>query len=234
MLGALEEMTGVGRIRGVGTYSAGNAGQGLAYAAGLLGMKCCVVMPVSASPIKAEATRGYGAEVIMSGNTVDCQAHCQSLVAERGMTFVSPFDRRSLMIGHASMALEIFEDLPDTTAIVVSMGGGSLAGAIALAGRAIERDARLIGVEPHASAVIYHSLAAGRPIKLEPAATVADGLAAPHAGEHCFEVIRDSFEDVVCVSDAEILEAMRLLMTRCKLFAEPAGAAPLAGVLGMV
>src|SRR5258708_9872949 len=156
MLGALEEMTGVGRIRGVGTYSAGNAGQGLAYAAGLLGMKCCVVMPVSASPIKAEATRGYGAEVIMSGNTVDCQAHCQSLVAERGMTFVSPFDRRSLLIGHASIALEIFEDLPDTTAIVVRMGGGSLAGAIALAGRAIAREPRLVGGECPPSAV--HSL----------------------------------------------------------------------------
>lgn len=231
MLAKLFSLTDAERAAGVITFSAGNAAQGLAYAAGIAGTRASVVMPETASPIKAEATRGYGGEVILRGNAAECLAHCLELAEQRGLTFVSSYDDESLMAGHASLGAEILEDLPDATAIFVGIGGGGMMGGLVMQLQASGSRARLIGVEPEGAPAMHRSLQQGQPVKLEKVSTIADGLAAPTAGRLCYALARERLEKVVLVSDEQIRSAMRLLMARAKLLAEPAGAAALAGLL---
>lgn len=231
MLWALEELGPGARERGVITFSAGNAAQGLAFAARLSGTRALVVMPETASPAKAEATRGYGAEVILHGTSQACRALCADLVQRQGLSFISSYDDRDLMIGHASMGLEILEDLPEAAAIFAGIGGGGMAGGLVLAAEALGHGVRLVGVEPEGAPAMSRSLAAGKAVSLDHVQTIADGLAAPSAGEHCYALVSRRFEQVVLVKDAQIAAAVKLLMARCKLFAEPAGAAALAGLL---
>lgn len=231
MLWALMQLDDAQRRRGVITFSAGNAAQGLAYAAGVVGISATVVMPETASPAKAQATRDYGAEVILHGSASDCLAHCRELARTRGLTFISSYDNDDLMTGHASLGLEILEQAPTADTIFVAIGGGGMAGGIAKARAATGRNLRLVGVEPEGAPAMRRSLDAGRAVALERVETIADGLAAPTAGELCYELVREHFEDVVLVPDARIAEALMLLMSRCKLYAEPAGAAALAGLL---
>jgi threonine dehydratase len=188
-------------------------------------------MPETASPAKVRATQDYGAEVVLHGSPAECLARCLELVEEHDLTFISSYDNDDLMTGHASLGLEILEQAPDTDAIFVGIGGGGMAGGIAKAVAAGGRDVRLFGVEPEGAPAMRRSLDAGRPVALERVETIADGLAAPTAGELCYALVRDHFADVLLVPDARIMEAVRLLMIRCKLFAEPAGAAALAGLL---
>jgi threonine dehydratase len=218
--------------RGVITFSAGNAAQGLAYAARLLDVPATIVMPLAASATKAQATRDYGAEVILHGTPAECLDHCRMIAASRGLTFISSYDDFDLMCGHATMGSEILEDVPSVAGIFVGIGGGGMAGGLALAMSALRHPTTLIGVEPEGAASMYRSMKEGHPVKLDQVKTIADGLAAPNAGQRCFDLIRERFEAVKLVSDSEILNATKLLMTRCKLFAEPAGAAALAGLLG--
>jgi threonine dehydratase len=222
------------RLRhGVITFSAGNAAQGLAYAAQLLGIPATIVMPATASPAKAQATRDYGAEVILHGAPTECLAHCQMIAKERGLLFISSYDDMDLMTGHATLGAEIIEDVPDARAIFVGIGGGGMAGGLALATEALGHPARLYGIEPEGAPAMTMSLAAGHAVHLEKIDTIADGLAAPNAGIRCFDLVRRRFHSVTLVDDAAIVAATKLLMTRCKLFAEPAGAAALAGLLSM-
>src|SRR6185437_16195436 len=219
MLWALRQLDEERLQRGVITFSAGNAAQGLAFAARLAGTKATVVMPATASPIKAQATREYGAEVILYGTPKECLEHCRSLAETRGLSFVSSYDDVDLMAGHATLGLEILEDLPTVRAIVVGIGGGGMAGGLVLAAQACSHTVRLVGVEPTGAPAMKRSLEAGKPVRLESVNTIADGLAAPGAGERCFELVRKRFEEVVLVEDPAIVEAMKLLMSRCKLFA---------------
>lgn len=231
MLWALMQLGEDQRKRGVITFSAGNAAQGLAYAAGVVGVSATVVMPETASPAKAQATRDYGGEVVLHGSPAECLAHCLELVEQRNLTFISSYDNDDLMTGHASLGLEILEQAPDVDAIFVGIGGGGMAGGIAKAIAASGRDVRLFGIEPEGAPAMRRSLDAGHAVRLERVDTIADGLAAPTAGELCYELVREHFEDVLLVSDRQIADALELLMTRCKLYAEPAGAAALAGLL---
>ena len=219
------------REAGVITFSAGNAAQGLAYAAAIVGVPATVVMPAAASPIKAQATRDYGAEVILHGSAAECFDHCMKLVDERGLCFISSFDDPALITGHASLGLEILEDLADAEVVLVGIGGGGLISGIAVALRSAGSRARIIGVEPTGAPAMHRSLAQGAPVRLEAVDTIADGLGAPFAGENTFAVCRQHVERVVLVSDEQIREAMMLLLARCKLMVEPAGAAPLAGLM---
>ena len=231
MLWKLMNLTPAERKAGTITFSAGNAAQGLAYAASLTGTSATVVMPAHASPIKAAATRDYGAEVILLGNIAECLAHCQELSRQRELTFVSSYDDETLMEGHASLGLELIEDLQDLAAIFVGIGGGGMMGGLAMALEATGSKARLVGVEPEGADAMFQSLREGRPVTLPRVVTIADGLGAPGAGAHCFELAQRRLEKIVLVSDDQIAEAMRLLMARAKLMAEPAGAASLAGLL---
>lgn len=231
MLWSLMSMSPEQRARGVITFSAGNAAQGLAYAANIVGSKATVVMPATASPTKAQATRDYGAEVILHGTAQECLAHCRQLAADRQLTFVSSYDDVALMQGHSTMGLELVEDLPNMDAVFVGVGGGGMIGGIALALQACSHSALLVGVEPEGAPAMYRSFQAGKAVALDKVATVADGLAAPSAGAHCYDVAKSRVREILLVSDAQIVDALKLLMERCKLYGEPAAAAGLAGLL---
>jgi len=231
MLNKLMSLTAEQKAKGAITFSAGNAAQGLAYAGGIVGVKAVVVMPETASPIKAQATRDYGGEVIQKGDSAQCYAHSLELVKERGYTFVSSFDDETLMEGHASLGLEILDDLPAADTVIVPIGGGGLIGGIIKGLRASGSKAEIVGVEPTGAPAMHNSLAAGKPIRLDRVSTIADGLAAPYAGEACFPLVRGAASGVVLVEDDEIAEAIRLLLFRCKLLAEGAGASSVAALV---
>lgn len=233
MYWAVRQLDDTARKRGVITFSAGNAAQGLAYVGAHLNVPVTVVMPATASPTKAEATRGYGAEVILYGTPQECLAHCEMLAQERGLTFISSYDDYNLMLGHTGLALEIMDQAPNAKAVTVGIGGGGMAGALAIAFTAANHPAQLYGFEPEGAPAMHLSMKSGEAQSLASVSTIADGLAAPAAGPLCFAAVKDRFEAVELVTEDQIAEAMRLLMSRAKLFAEPAGSAALAGLLNM-
>jgi threonine dehydratase len=216
------------RAAGFVSISAGNAAAALAWAASRLGCKSAIVMLASAVKSKIKATRDYGGEVLLTDG--DLMSACRRVQEERGMTFVHPFDDLDVMAGHGVAGLEILEDAPELDAVVVPIGGGGLIGGIATAIKSRRPDVEVIGVEPSGADVMSRSLASGKVETLEPD-TVADGLAAPFAGEHTLAHVQAHVDRIVIVEDAEILQALRLLWTRCKLAAEPSAAASIAAVL---
>ncbi len=219
------------RSRGVISISAGNHAQGVAYAAGILGIAATVVMPAAAVRSKAEATRDYGAEVVLHGAMTELLAKAQAIQAERGLTFVAPFDDPYVIAGQGTVGLELMEDAPEALdAVIVSIGGGGLISGVAAAVKGISPRTRVIGVEPEGAAVMTKSLRAGAAQSDTPH-TIADGLAAPFAGVLNYAHVKAFVDDVVLVSDEEIVAAMRLLMERAKLLPEPAGAAAYAALL---
>jgi threonine dehydratase len=231
MVAKLLTLTPEERARGAITFSAGNAAQGLAYAGAITGTTTTVVMPEGASAAKAEATRQYGARVVLHGTSADAYVRCMEIKQAENLVFVSSFDDDDLMRGHASLGLEILTDVPELNAIVVGIGGGGLIGGIALARNAMRSHARIFGVEPTGAACMTRSLEAGKAVKLDKVQTIADGLGAPFAGERCFPIVRDHVERVVLVSDEEIVDAMKVLLVRCKWLAEGAGAASVAALM---
>lgn len=219
------------RRRGVCTVSAGNHAQGVALAARLARTPCLVVMPENAVRSKVEATRAYGAEVVLHGDLTTIFPRVRQIEAERRMVFIHPFDHPLIIAGQGTTGLELIEDLPDTDVMVVPVGGGGLASGVAAAVKAISPSCRVIGVEPHGADAMHRSLASGKPEKLDRLDTIADGLSAPFAGELTLAHCRALLDDLVLVDDEELLTAMRLLMERCKILAEPAGAAATAALL---
>jgi threonine dehydratase len=232
--GALNKVSQLGegaRQRGVVTVSAGNHAQALAWAARVANVQATVVMPLGASQAKAEASAGYGAEVIRHGTTFDAFEHAQALALERGLVFVHPFDDEDVMAGAGTTGLEILEQTPEADVVVVPIGGGGLIAGIAAAVKQLRPTVRVYGVEPIGAAAMRSSLDSGCAVRLEAVDTIADGLAAPMAGTLTYEVVRRFVDDVVLVSDDEIAAAVRALLLRTKLLAEPAGAAGVAAIL---
>jgi len=219
------------RARGIVTLSAGNHGQGLAFAAALLGVRCVVFMPEGAVPSKVAAITGYGAEARFAPTMATVFAAMDEFRAAHGLHFVHPFADPDVVAGQGTVGLEILDDRPDVEAVVVCVGGGGLLAGVALAIKAQRPDVRVIGVEPEGAAAVSRSLEAGHPITLDRIETVADGLAAPFAAALTQEIIARCVDDVILVSDDEILEAMRVILERTKLLVEPAGAAAVAGLL---
>ena len=219
------------RDRGLITASAGNHAQALAWAAGIAGIACTVVMPETAPAAKLAATKGYGGTVVLEPSTLTVFARAQALAAEHGYTFIPPFDDPAIIAGQGTVGLEILEDLPDVGTVVVPIGGGGLIAGIALAIKSRRPNARIVGVEPEGAAAMWRSRETGQAARLNQIATIADGLSAPFAGELPFALVQQYVDDLVLVNDADILAAMALMLERCKLLAEPAGAAALAGLL---
>jgi threonine dehydratase len=219
------------RARGIITFSAGNAAQGYAYAGAAVGVPVTVVMPAAANPTKAAATRGYGAEVILEGaHFGEVYAAMERIREERGLVLCHPFDDPDVIAGHGSVGLEILEDVPDADVVVVAIGGGGLISGIAAAVREQRPSARVFGVEPTESDAMTRALAAGAPVTLQPD-SVADGLNAPFAGVHTVAMVQRYVEDVIRLTDEEILSGVRFGMERLKQTLEPAGAAALAALL---
>jgi threonine dehydratase len=217
------------RKLGVITVSAGNAAGALAWAAQAAGVPATVVMATTAVPAKIEAARAYGAEVVLVDG--DLIAAYESTRDRRGLTGVHPFDDLDVIAGHGSLGIELVEDRPDLDTVLVPVGGGGLISGVALAVKSLLPSARIIGIEPETADVVSRSLASGVPEKLPTARSVADGLAAPVCGKRNLAVIQQYVDEVVRVSDAAIIEATRLVMSRTKLALEPAAAAPFAALL---
>jgi threonine dehydratase len=231
MLNRLLTMDSEELRKGVITFSAGNAAQGLAFAASIVGTRAVIAMPEAASPAKIAATRGYGGEVILDGkNAAETYARCMAEVAAQGLIYVPSYDDVALMEGHASLGLEILEDVPDVAAIFCGIGGGGLIGGLAMALRASKSKARIFGVEPQLASCATQALRAGEPVQVVNGRTLADGLAPPVVGKACLPIIREEVEEVILVTEDEIADAIRFLLSRCKLLTEGAGAAPLAGL----
>jgi threonine dehydratase len=219
------------RARGVVAVSAGNHAQGVAWAAAELGVHAVIVMAATASAAKIAATRGYGAEVILvEGGIGAAFAHVEEVRQARGLTLVHPFDDPLIIAGQGSVGLEIVEDVPAVDTIVVGIGGGGLISGIALAAKARKPGVRVIGVEPAGGAVMRQSWDAGQPLEMTPV-TIADGLASPLAGTLTYAMTRALLDDIVTVTDEEIIAALKDLLVYCKLYAEPAGAASVAAIL---
>ncbi len=230
-LNALLQLSAEDRARGIVTLSAGNHGQGLAYAASLVGVRCVVFMPETAVPTKVEAIKHYGAEAMFAPSMEMLYAAMEAYRAEHGLHFVHPFADPAIIAGQGTVGLEIIEDCPDLEAVVVCVGGGGLLAGVALAIKSARPEVRVIGVEPEGAAAVSLSLAAGRPITLDKVKTIADGLAAPFAAALPQAIIERHVDDVVLVADDEIVAALRLILERTKLLVEPAGAAAVAALL---
>jgi threonine dehydratase len=226
----LDQLSEPERRRGLVSMSAGNHAAALAWAAAACGSRATIVMPAGAVPAKVEATRGYGGEVVRTED--DLMQVVDELRRSRGLVPIHPYDDLDIMAGHASCGLEILEDVPDVELILVPVGGGGLIGGVAAAVKLRRPGVRVVGVEPEGADVMWRSLAEGQPVSLSRRVTVADGLAAPCAGEHNLRHAQRFVDEVVRVPDEAILEALRRLLTRSKLAAEPAGAASLAALLG--
>jgi threonine dehydratase len=228
---AVRQLSAEQRRRGIVTISAGNHAQAVAFAAGAEGIPCVVVMPAQASQSKADATRGFGAEVILHGGVHEAFARYESLQRERGLIPLHPFDDPAVIAGQGTVGVEVLEDAPDASLIVVPIGGGGLITGVAVAARGMGSRARIIGVEPEGSAAMRRALDASRPVRLERVESIADGLGAPAVSERTLRLVQALVDDVVLVSDEAIIDAMRWLLERAKLLVEPAGAAGLAAVL---
>ena len=220
------------RTRGVACWSAGNHAQALAYGAAREGIVCTVVMPATAVESKVAATRGYGAEVILHGDTsIEAFAEYERLVAERGLTPVHPFDDPKIIAGQGTVGLEILEDAPDVEAVIVPVGGGGLISGIAVAIKEQRPDVRVVGVEPAGAPSLARALAAGRVERLSSVATIADALTAPFAGDLTLAIVQRYVDDVILVSEEEIGVALGLILERTKLQVEPGAAVGVAALL---
>jgi threonine dehydratase len=225
-------LTAPERAAGVVAASAGNHAQGVALAASLAGAPATVFMPEAASLPKVEATKRYGAEVVLSGHDFGAAfAAAQEFSEARGATFVHPFDHRDVIAGQGTAGLEVIEQLPEVNTIVVPVGGGGLISGIAAAAKGLKPGIRVIGVQAAGAASFPPSLQRGHPITLDRMTTIADGIAANSPGELTFAHVKELVDDVVVVSDEAIGEALVFTAERMKLVAEPAAAAGIAGVL---
>lgn len=217
---------------GVVTVSAGNHAQAIAWAARDAGVRCTVVMPTTAAQAKVDASRGYGAEVVLHGASgIEAFARAHELAEERKLTFVHPFDDPAVIAGQGTVGLEILEQLDDIDDVVVPVGGGGLIAGILIAIKEQNPRIRVYGVEPTGAAVMRQSLDEKRPVRLSSMKTIADGLAAPMAGDVTYPIVARYVDDVVLVTDGEIMAAMKDILFSAKLLAEGGGAAATAAVL---
>ena len=228
----IARLTDSERARGVVAASAGNHAQGVAFAAALLGAKATVIMPEGAPLPKIEATRGYGADIILHGHTVDdALAEAHAYANEHGAVFIHPFDHPDAVAGQGTVGLEIMEQCAEVRTIAVPVGGGGLAAGIAVAVQGADPAIRVVGVQAEAVAPFPASLAAGHPVRVQPAPTMADGIAVGMPGEITFGILAALADPVVTVSEETLSRALLLCLERAKQVVEPAGAAGVAALL---
>lgn len=227
----LSQLSNEEKSRGVIASSAGNHAQGIGYAAQLLGIKATVVMPATTPIIKVEATRNFGAHVVLYGDSYDeAYKKARELEAEYNYVFVHPFDDLDVIIGQGTLALEILNELEDVDEILIPIGGGGLASGVAFAAKMLKPTIKIIGVEPEGACCITASLANHQVTELEKVDTIADGAAVKRPGTLTFEFIKEFVDEVITVSDFDIAEAILLLIEKHKLITEGAGALSLAGL----
>jgi len=220
------------RRRGVVAASAGNHAQGVAYSASLLGVRAKIVMPEQASPAKIDATKGYGASLVLSGRTFDdAMTKAREISSREGRVLIHAFDDPFVIAGQGTIGLEIAEEQPNLDVVVVPVGGGGLASGIAVAMKTLRPKVKVIGVQSEAYPTVYEAFRTGRVPRLGPRETLADGIAVKDPGRISLKLVKRYLDDVVLVDDSQISKAIFLLLERAKTVAEPAGAAGLAAVL---
>jgi threonine dehydratase len=220
------------RSRGVVAASAGNHAQGVALAARLLGARATVFMPETAPLPKLAATKAYGAEIHLLGQTLAEPLVAAAEFAERtGAVFIHPFEHRDVIAGQGTVGLEILEQCPDLGTVVVSAGGGGLLSGIAVAVKSRRPDVRVVAVQAEGAAAFPGSLAAGRPVPLPSMATMADGIAVPAPGELTFAHVSELVDEMRTVGEEDLSRALLFCLERAKLVVEPAGVAAVAAVL---
>jgi len=232
----LSRLTAEDRARGVVAASAGNHAQGVALAAQALGIPATIFMPIGVPVPKLLATRGYGAEVVLEGETVATSLRLAAEFADRtGAVMIHPFDHRDVVIGQGTLGLELIEDAPDVDTILVGIGGGGLIAGVAAAAKAAAakagRTVRVIGVQAENAAAMPPSLAEGHPVEIETLPTIADGILVAKPGAVPFEIIQDLVDEVVTVTDDDIARAILVLLEQAKVVVEPAGAVGVAAIL---
>ena len=210
--------------RGLITASAGNHAQGVAYAAGRAGVRSVVVMPTTTPLIKVERTKGYGAEVVLSGNVYDesCE-YALDLAEKEGLTFVHPFNDPAVATGQGTIAMEIVKELPLVDTILVPVGGGGLATGVSTLAKLLNPNIRVVGVEPAGAACLTASLEAGHVVKLPSANTIADGTAVLEPGDKVFPYLQKNLDDVITVEDDELVVAFLDMVESHKMIVENSG-----------
>lgn len=228
---ALVRLDAPSRARGVVTFSAGNWGQGVACAAHWLGIGATIVLPAQVNPVKRSAIEGYGARIVVSGrDSQELLATAQD-IARDGALLLNPLDNHDVMVGAATLGLELIDQRPDLEAIVVPVGGGALIAGIAAGVKLHRPDIRIFGVQPLGACAVHDSISTGTLVDLEHVDTIADGLAVRRPSATTVARIARTVDEIVLVSDAEIKQAILVLLERAKLIVEPSGAAGVAALL---
>jgi threonine dehydratase len=217
---------------GVVCSSAGNHAQGVALAAAIHGVRAVVVMAENATPSKIEATRAYGAEVVLHGSIWDeANEKAIELVDEEGLTYIHPFDDLDLITGQGTLGLEIYDDLQSVGTVVVPIGGGGLISGVSTALKSLDPKIRVIGVESSGAPAMKRSVEEGRRVQLDEIDCVIDGLTVKRVGELTLDFVRRNVDEIVTLPDEKIFEALLWTMARTKIVVEGAAAAPVAAVL---
>jgi threonine dehydratase len=225
-------LTEAEKARGVVCSSAGNHAQGVALAAQVHGLHAVVCMAENATPSKIEATRGYGAEVVLHGTIWDeANEKARELVAEKGYTYIHPFDDEQLIVGQGTVGLEIYQDWPEVELAIVPIGGGGLISGVATALKACNPAITVIGVESSGAPGMTRSVREGALVTLETVDCIIDGLRVKRVGERTYEIVRRAVDDLVTLPDEQIFEAVVWIMAHLKVVPEGAAAAPVAALL---
>jgi threonine dehydratase len=228
---AIAKLSAEQRKHGVLAFSSGNHAQAIALSARLAGIKAVIVMPSDAPPLKLAATRGYGAEVITYDRMKeDREALAKGIAEERGMAVIPPFNHPDVIAGQGTAAKELIEDAGPLHYLFVCLGGGGLTSGCAIAAHELAPNCKVIGVEPEAGNDVQQSFRKGEIVKIPVPVTIADGAQTQAPGDLTFAIIRALVSDVVTVSDAQLIEAMRFFVARMKIVVEPTGCLAAAAV----
>jgi threonine dehydratase len=227
----LKHFTEEEKKKGIVTVSAGNHAQAVAFAASMEKIPCTVVMPASAPSNKLEATRDYGATVILHEEMSTIFERTEEVRRAKDAILLHPFNDPYVIAGQGTVGLEIFEDLPEADVVVAGIGGGALASGIAFSMKSLNPRVRIVGVEPEGAPTMTRALEAGKPVRLEKMSSIADGLSAPVVGEWTLAMVQKYVDEILLVKDSEIIQAIQVLLQRTKLLVEPAGAAGTAALI---
>lgn len=227
----ISKLTEEEKRRGIIASSAGNHAQGVAYAARELGVKATIVMPKTTPLIKVDATRKYGAEVVLSGDIYDdAYNEAKRLEKKHGYVFVHPFNDHDVMAGQGTIGIEIMKELKDVDVILVPVGGGGLISGISVAAKSINPNVKVIGVEPDGACAMKVSMDRRELTALPTIDTIADGVAVRVPGKKTYSIVKDFVDDIITVSDFELMESFLILLERHKLISETAGVLSLAAL----
>lgn len=233
-LNALSQLTPAQKKAGVIAFSSGNHAQGIALAAQILKIPATILMPIDSPEVKVAATQGYGAKVIRFDRyTQDREQLCRDLAEKEGLTIIPPYDHVDIIAGQGTAAKELFEEVGELDALFVCLGGGGLLSGCALAARALSPNCKIYGVEPEAGNDAQQSFRSGKIVHIETPKTIADGAQTQHVGNYTFELIKQNVDDILTVTDAQLVDRMKFYAERMKMIVEPTGCLSFAAALKM-